>query len=82
MKIKSLALVGAIAALVSHDALAATATSSFTVSATVNKTCTIATTNLDFVTYDPFAGADKTVTNASGVLSVGSSAGLTREPIS
>lgn len=53
MKIKSalLAAVAAVAMLASLDAFAATADSTFAVTARVNKTCTIATTAIDFGDY-------------------------------
>jgi spore coat protein U-like protein len=66
MNRKLLALAAALAALVSGDALAAP-TSDFTVKVTVNKACSIVTTNLDFGTYDPFSGSATPVANPKGV---------------
>jgi spore coat protein U-like protein len=59
-------------ALATGDALAASATSTFQVTATVKPSCTIGTTTLNFAgttsaQYDPLAVADLTVTNNSGV---------------
>ena len=64
---KFLALAAALAALVSRDALAANATSDFTVTAKVNKTCSIATTSLAFGPYDPFSTSATPATNNKGV---------------
>lgn len=64
---KVLALVIALAA---GNAFGATAQSTFTVTATVKPSCTIATNTLNFAgttEYDPFATTDLTVTNANGV---------------
>ncbi len=60
---KFLAVATALSALAAGDAVAANATSTFTVSTKVNPACTISAANLVFPDYDPFAAADTTGTS-------------------
>jgi spore coat protein U-like protein len=53
---------------------AATATGTFSVTATVNSTCTVGTSNVAFGTYDPSSGS---ANNASGSVSVTCTTGST-----
>ena len=55
-------------------AAAATATGSFTVTATINATCTLTTSNVAFGTYDPSSGSPN---NASGGVTVTCTSGST-----
>lgn len=67
--------VGALTA--GRDAVAATATSNFTVTASVVASCTIATTGISFGNYDPVVANATTPVDANGTVTVACTQGAT-----
>ncbi|NCW77995.1 MAG: SCPU domain-containing protein [Oxalobacteraceae bacterium] len=61
------ALIAALFVSTSNFALAATATTSFTVNATVASNCLVSSTSLNFGTYDPLSTSDATATSTINV---------------
>ena len=74
----ALGLLGGVWALApQRQAVAATATSSFTVTATVIASCTIATTGISFGNYDPVVANATTPVDANGTVTVACTSGAT-----
>jgi len=68
-------LAGAVVVSSDHGAVAATATSNFTVTATVVASCTISTTGIGFGNYDPVVANATTPVDANGTVTVACTAG-------
>ena len=68
---------GAFGLAARQGALAATATSNFTVTAKVLSSCTIATTGISFSNYDPVVANNTTPLDANGAVTVACTAGAT-----
>lgn len=67
---RSLLAAGIVAAFAAGPALAGTAQSNLTVKVQVNANCTISTTAVDFVTYDPIGANASTAQTASGTVAI------------